>query len=387
VRGRIGNDLRVLAAEMTISPTVEGSVLLVGRKIQIQKNAILNNDVLVMGREITLEGNLQGPVQIEGDQVTLNGIVAGDIQVKAETLSIGPEAKILGKLKVISPKPAEVDPKAYFSTPLSWHKASAQPGKELADWFNAGMWYYRMTIFLGLLAVGLLLMAMLPAPSRRYALTIRYRFWASLGWGLFSLVVIPLFLLIFFVTIVGIPLAVVLGLLYLALMFLGRMGVGLLLGLLLLKPSALDLKRSLFGYALGFSLLSAAGWIPIAGSLINFFAILLGMGAIWLTQGVMEPEEKPTAAKVKAPEPGLVPVVSAPIASTPAVALTTALEKPVIAPHAVSSPAAGEWKPGVPAFKRSSPVAVKKTSRKSTVSPAGSKPAVRKKAVKKTPKA
>jgi len=376
IRGRIGDDLRIVAGDMILSPTVEGSALLVGRRIQIQRNTIFNSDLLAAGREITVEGNIQGPVKIYGETVLVNAVIAGEVHIRAENVSVGPEAKVMGRVTVISSKPADVDPKAYLSTPIVWRKPAGPEaaGQEVGSWFSAGQWYTRMTIFIGLMAFGLLMVLMLPGISRRYALTIRHRVWPSLGWGVFTLVALPLLALIFLVTVIGIPIAIVLGLFYLLMMFAARLGVGYLIGLAILKPAPADTGRNALSLLLGFSLLTLLGWVPLLGGLVNFVSILLGLGAIWLTKGFVEPV--PQAI----PAPEAVPAAILPAAEVAAVPKAAAVKS--AANERKHTPAQGAaWQPEVPAFmKNSQAAAVKKTAKKAVAK----KTVTKKTAVKRT---
>ena len=96
--------------------------------------------------------------------------------------------------------------------------------------------------------------------------------------GLLTLVAIPVLLLVLAITIVGIPLAIVGGLLFgllvwVALVY-GRFAVGMWL------LSLVDVENRWLGLLVGLVVLGFAALIPWIGGLVNFVVVLVGLGAV-----------------------------------------------------------------------------------------------------------
>ena len=107
--------------------------------------------------------------------------------------------------------------------------------------------------------------------------------WRALFAGLAALLVGPFLIAFAFVTIVGIPLALMLAALYGALAYLSHVAVALWLGHLLLRtPGPQTSARVLSALAVGLFLLYFSAALPGVASLLAFPVVVLGSGALVL---------------------------------------------------------------------------------------------------------
>lgn len=343
VNAKVGDDLRIFASEVNLAGNVAGSTLILASRLTQQRPSLLEGDVAISGGEVRLSGTINGSLQVYAKDIVLDGAVSGPVQLHADRIRLESGARVLGRLQYSSPQEIQIDLGAMVQQPVQRTSipAAQAPGAEAFDWQGLlwfGKFLYRLTLYLGLLAVGCLLLWLAPQPLRRYAAVIRRQPWPSLGWGMITVMGLAMVLGLLVVSLLGIPFAVILALLAFFAMLFASIGVGYLLGLLMLKPQPEERGRNLLAFFLGFTLLSLVQLIPVVGTILDVLVILAGLGALWLLRTFQEPAmaEKPQARAVAA-KPHVQPV-----------------EVPAKAP--ASAPASNAvksvWKPSVPAFKK-----------------------------------
>jgi MFS family permease len=144
------------------------------------------------------------------------------------------------------------------------------------DWEAIAGWI-GSTVFIVLVAA--IVAAIAPKQLVRVSERARRHLFSSLGWGALGLmVIVPLVSILLVVTLIGILallpwwLAAVVALLF------GYAGVGTLIGRLLMGKSE-QRGRVMLAAVIGVAVLSVVRWIPIAGSVVVFLALLVGLGA------------------------------------------------------------------------------------------------------------
>jgi hypothetical protein len=240
---------------------------------------------------------VRGSVRVGGGQVLIDGVVDGDVLAAGGRLSLGPNARLGGRLSYRSQADLVRDPSAQVVGPV---EALPMPGfgrtgrEEDRAWNGhhdrasgiGGVWTLGLMLLAGLVA------GLLPGPAQRVADTLRTRFGASLLWGVIALVCIPVATVLLFVTVVGIPLGLLALLLYPVLLLLGYVGSALGLGQWV--HSALRRRRpaAMAGTAWRVATAAAAvlvlavlGQLPFVGGAVVLLAVMGGTGALALLAG------------------------------------------------------------------------------------------------------
>ena len=134
----------------------------------------------------------------------------GDVQLAGDALRLGPGARISGQVSYRSGDDLIVEPGAQVSGGIkqvtsdrAWRRAAE--GATIVG---------GITLSIGLLLLGAILVLALPRFSREAAASIRQQPWQVLGVGVTVLVGVPVALVLLVITIIGIPLAVLLGFAY-----------------------------------------------------------------------------------------------------------------------------------------------------------------------------
>lgn len=292
---RIGAEVEhsVFAAggQLTVNGKVGRNLRMVGGQVELGPKSVVAGNVSVAGGQVRLYGSIGGHVQSAGGRLLIDGPVSGDVFATSGQIELGPNARIGGKLRYRSGEPLRQDPAAQVGggiekllPAIGARSASAPAGREhAARRAVAGIgWVWT----LGLIVLAAALLAMLPRFYVSVARTLREQPGLSLLLGFVLLVCVPVASLLFFITLIGIPLGLFLTALYLALLPVAYVSAGIGLGDWAVQRW-LPERSTLLPWRIGaaaaaLALLALLGGIPWLGGLIAFAALLAGLGALLL---------------------------------------------------------------------------------------------------------
>ncbi len=287
IKGEVGDDLRLMGNKAMVAAKVSGSLLFIGNELRLHRDATVGSDAFILAGSTILDGVIQGPVTINSEKIILNGTLMNDVTIKTKSLVLGPNASIYGHLTYSTPERLGPKLSQQVKGTITWKKSL--PPAPSQNWlFNLGHWWflftlvYNLTVFLALLAVGLLVIALWPRACQRYTDLINTKPLPTLGWGLAVILGLPVLTIILLITVVGIPLALVLVFFYLVLLVFSKLGIALWLGQKIFKASDRTPGKFMLGMAIGLALLTLIGFIPLLNSLINLVVVIFGSGALWL---------------------------------------------------------------------------------------------------------
>ena len=282
VSAPVGRDLFAAGGDVTLEGPVEGNVRMAGGTLRIAPEARVDGDATLAGGSIDVDGPVGGELRAYGERITVNASVNGDVRFLGERLRIGPDARIGGDVLYRSGSSVTIDPAAQISGRIEratsdrdWHRMAR--GATLVG---------GVTVSLGMVLLGALLVLAMPRFSREAAAAIRARPWQSLGLGCAMLVGVPVALAVLVLTLVGIPLAVMLAFGYGALLVLGYLVAALFVGdfaLGRMDAKKLDSAwwRALF-LLLAIVVIAFLRQVPVAGPLAWWLLFLAGVGAFTL---------------------------------------------------------------------------------------------------------
>ncbi len=274
----------------------------------------VSGDVLGGGAGIQIDGQVNGNVDIEvGDpseappfsiSMFMPQLPAGvTIPNVQPGLTVDEGAAIGGTLSYTSQSAANiaggtVSGPVTHQEPVIEEEEAPPPGAAFASWLLR-----QVRRLLRLLAVGLLMVWLLPAWLARSSQALRANPWPSLGWGALSpfallvvlvatlIMILAIALLIRFVigpaTLVTMLLGSVAGTLTLAYLLLTFYVAALVAGytlsqMALSRINANLAARRLWVMIVGVLIVWAVTFIPVAGTLIGLVLALFGLGAIWM---------------------------------------------------------------------------------------------------------
>jgi cytoskeletal protein CcmA (bactofilin family) len=296
IEGRVEGDVVAAAGEVDVSGTVTGDVLTAGGTTMILGQ--VDGDVRTAAGQVTVRGSVGEDLLMAGGRTTIasqarvgedlifttgqtimDGTVAGD--VLGSTGTYIKRGVVAGTERVIVGEPAVQPPPTI--------------GERVLD---------RLRRYVSILAVGALLLWLVPRALRGIADVVRGRPLPSLGAGVLG--IIGFGVIVLAVILVTVLVAIVLGLLgfglltgtavfggiltegilaflfFIVLAFGAQAAVGLSLGRLLLRQNTRSFLPNLGALALGVLVVVVISSIPLVGGVLEFVLILLGLGALIL---------------------------------------------------------------------------------------------------------
>ncbi|RBI63211.1 polymer-forming cytoskeletal protein [halophilic archaeon] len=273
VRGTVNGDVTALSGNVDVTGTVNGDLVAFAGNVRVSGD-VAGSVNAASGTTILERGARVGAVESASGTVVLNGTVRRDAVVSAGSISLGPNASIGGDLRyngeLTRAEGAQVQGSIIQSDELRVGPAPVVP-----NWVGA------VYGFLVNLLLGVVLLAVFPAFSESVAGRARATPLLAGGVGLALLILVPLLLVVFAITIVGIPLAVLGALLFAVVLWAAAVYGAYVVGAWLI--SLADERNRWLALLLGLLVVAVVTSIPIFGGLVQFFVLLLGLGALSLT--------------------------------------------------------------------------------------------------------
>jgi len=278
VTGHVGGSIIAAGGNITVNAPVAQDIVVTGGMIDVGSGATVGRDLVVAGGTATVSAPVARRVQMAAGNLTLKNKVGGDVRGQVDHLKLD-GAQIAGNLDYTSNNSVELVNGASVAGATTRHTPidrGGGAGNGFLGWLRA---------LIGILALGLILIFLLPGLSTRAIDIERAQPWASLGIGAAILVITPIVALVVFI--VGIFLGFWwLGLLLIPLWILalaiGYVVSGFLLGRLIFAQLGWGRYHDALALLAGLFVLAVVGIIPVIGWLIGLVALILGAGALAL---------------------------------------------------------------------------------------------------------
>lgn len=302
INGTVGQDVRSAGQFVTVSGQVGGTVTAFGQDVTIAKSATVAKDVNGAGQTFTIDGVVEKDFAAGSQKLTVNGTVKGSAHADAEVVSLTSRPAIVGDFTYMSRKEHSFGDGAVGG---SVNFTESSYGKDYAgDSGDVAGAVLGMLLFIGVMMVvtSVVLAFLMPRYFERSYNLLRSNVGQAILVGLAFAFAVPVLIVVLLFTVIGIPLA----LLLLAAYFIVK--------ILAIPFAAYYLARIFFGTSInnivllvlvGSIILTMLCFVPI----INFFVILaagvVGSGALLMTvtKGYRRPdysvEQQPVVIKKK----------------------------------------------------------------------------------------
>jgi cytoskeletal protein CcmA (bactofilin family) len=281
VSGAVGRSLRAGAGTLTLGGRVATDALLAGGSVEVQRDAEVGRDLLATGGSLRVTGAVGRNAFLSGGTVIIGGRIEGDVTVEADHLTVLSSARVGGRLRYRSNRPAEIQEGSQIAGGVEVMPRRVRPRSAFRAFPFVLAW--RVTEALWLLVIGLVLLIVAPRAVTRVSERIRRGFGYSLLTGFILVIVLPVAAVIVALTFLGIPLALLLMLLYGATLIAAQIFPAAWLGRWLLSRVArVGAEPSPYlAQIVGTVLLVLLIAVPFLGWLVRLVAVLLGVGALW----------------------------------------------------------------------------------------------------------
>jgi cytoskeletal protein CcmA (bactofilin family) len=278
ISGPVGGSVRVAGGTVRISGEVMRNITVAGGTIELATGAKINGSLMVAGGTVLVSAPVNGYIKAATGSLTLNNTVGGNVDAAVTTLQLGSQAKVGGNLTYTSNNAALIDSGATVVGSTTQKAPPAKPDR--AELFGKLFFIATIIHLLSMLVIGLLIVALTPKFASDTTAYMTKHLWASLGWGVILLFIVPIIAAILLVTIIGFPLGLIIGGLYLIALYVAPIFAALAAGSFLadkIDKSAGSYLRLLAGVLIYWLLT----FTPILGGLAIFLALLAGLGATW----------------------------------------------------------------------------------------------------------
>jgi cytoskeletal protein CcmA (bactofilin family) len=307
LRGSVGDDAHIAAGEVRIATTIGDDVFITGGRIELAEETVIDGDVWIAGGEVFIDGRIRGDLNVHAGRVVLRGTVEGDVEISAAEMTTF--ATILGESKLTAEKIILGSSSVFRGDVEYWTKegqidftpvldgAGAVYNPDLAPVSKntariagtAAITAALMGIFLSLIfSIAFIILAVVVTKTAfaDAAKRLRERPWNSFFSGILYFFLTPIFLLFLTITIVGLPLAVLGGVLYGFSIYFALPAAAIVLA----RMMETRLKKhwnvwvELLVSILMFVFLNLIGFIPVFGWLFVLFATCATSGALLHTK-------------------------------------------------------------------------------------------------------
>lgn len=301
LRGTVLDDVRAAGGTLTISGHIGGDLLVTGGTISVERDAVIDGSVAVSGGTVAFSGIARGvfksvagkldlngtaekDFEFNGGELTLNGTIGGPSILAAQNITIGENAALRGPVRYWTEKGEisfgdALQNGATASFDPSLQKHLDQPDAKFLGFasFLAVLWYLLAGFTLLWLGQWLFERTFKAAATTASAEPVR-----SLGYGFLYFVVVPVAIVLLFITVIGIPIGLI------ALLFYGLFFALANIITALVGANWIDQRKAynwrllqLVFVALGLLVvLKLLTFIPFLGWIIKIAAILIAFGAI-----------------------------------------------------------------------------------------------------------
>lgn len=285
IRGNVGDSVHAGAGNIFIEGNIEEDLFIGGGNITISKSASIGGDLIIGGGTVTIEGPVAGDVLLGGGQVIINSKIGGQVKARVDELTLGPQAEITKDLIYTSSKEASIDENAKILGEIDYKKLEI---KKLSMFESKGMLFGILTlsflikILMGI-TTGLVLIYLFRKIIKHAVKESLAHFWSNLGKGFAALILTPIAAIIILITVIGAPLAGLIGIAYILLISLSSVLASIIFGSWLIKVIK---KRDEYlvnwqAVVLGVIILKLVVLIPYVGWLVGLVFMLISLGIIY----------------------------------------------------------------------------------------------------------
>lgn len=311
----ITGSLYAIGYSVTVKAPIGGNVTAFGKDVTLGSAATIAGNVRLGGASVTVSAPVTGAALISAETLSLDAVVTGDFAFTGRSISFGPNARILGTVRIAAPEAITVPESVASADRVSFIKVDApEVSRQTAEtaiaashgvgnglWAPVGWW-------VALIVIGLIAIAAAPRFTRSIETVSTTRFWPTLGLGLIALCTLVGLVPVLAITLVGL-LLVPFALLFDAIVIIGAYIAGAYLATRRLSQSFIKVESNwarLLVLIIAVIVAGLLGHVPVLGWIVGPALTLYGLG-ILVRQRFAKPPQAPDAVGLP-PAPPAPPV-------------------------------------------------------------------------------
>ncbi|NIQ39742.1 MAG: hypothetical protein GTN81_14310 [Proteobacteria bacterium] len=251
-------------AFLTLAGAEARELVKFGGDVVVEEGTTVDKAVAI-GGNVTVNGVIERDAVAVGGSIFLGpqAVVGGDAVSVGGTIEKGEGAQVRGDVVEVNiPRISSI-----------FGLFSQAKGRE---W----LWTFRIISFLGLLALAVVLVTVIPKPFDSVLRTVEENILRSILWGLVGLVIIIFLAVSLVVSLVGIPLIPLEFMLVGCAFLVGYVAMAQLIGSKMATAAKKPHLNVIWATMLGLIVLWVIGWVPVLGWLVKGAALFLGFGGV-----------------------------------------------------------------------------------------------------------
>lgn len=281
VRGTVTGDVSGVAGHVHIAEggQVDGSVETAAGAIRIDGTVAGDVEAGSGHLELGETAQIGGGLDVGTGYLIVDGQVDGDVQAGAERIALGPNAAIGGEFRYDAGSFSQDPAATVAGGVVQDSEVGERVGDPVAD-LRVPTWLGVVYNLLANLLLGAILLAVFPSFSAGVASRVADSTAVSAGVGLLALIAVPVVLVLFAVTIIGIPITLLGAVGFAALIWTGAVYGQYAVGAWVVGFT--DRQNRWLALVVGLVGFAVLGSIPVLGGVLELIALLLGLGALTL---------------------------------------------------------------------------------------------------------
>jgi cytoskeletal protein CcmA (bactofilin family) len=275
------------ASATSANSKAEDAIVVVSGDVTVERGETVDG-VFIASGDARIAGQVDGDVIVLSGDVTVSGTIDGDLFTAGGEARLLPSAEVSGDVEYGDEHPQiSLDARVHGDvTKQDWPDVGG-----LVSWVGGVVVW--LAISLSLLVLGALLLLVAPRAADSLEARSREKLGPTIAIGIAILIVLPVTAFIAAITLVGLPLALAIGLSLLPLGAVAYLASAYSLGRRILKPP----HQRLLALLVGLAILRLAALVPFLGALVGFAAFVFGLGLIGAAIGAAREPSNPLAAQ------------------------------------------------------------------------------------------
>jgi cytoskeletal protein CcmA (bactofilin family) len=276
-----------LAAPVAVSAAsargdADDTVVVISGNVVVDRGETVEG-VFIANGDARIAGRVDGDVIILSGDALVSGTIEGDLFTASGTARLLPSAEVTGDVEYGDEHPQVAqDARVHGDvTKQDWPDIGG-----LVSWIGGFLVWLAVSI--SALVLGALLLLIAPRAADSLEARSRERIGPTIAIGIAILIVLPVAAFVAAITVLGLPLAIGIGLALLPLGAIAYVASAYALGRRILKPP----RQRMLAFLVGLAILRVAALVPFLGLLVGLAALIVGLGMIGAAIGAArEPAE------------------------------------------------------------------------------------------------
>lgn len=264
---------------INISGEVLNDAVILGNDITLTESSVINRDLIILGNNITISGNINRDINIFGQNIIINNAnISGDVELNTSNLEINGNTNISGTLKYNKNAEVSIDESTNINKIVKT-KSTVQEKESILS-----IIIDRFLSFVRMLTVLLALVIIFPKLFRKIKkqhINNKLNDTLLIGVeGLLTFILIPLAVLVLLISSLGVSLGLIALIIYALLIYISFILSGYYIGMFIFKKI---FKKNTNDFLIGFTgllIIYILKFIPIINTICQIIEIALGFGLI-----------------------------------------------------------------------------------------------------------